>query len=126
MGLREQAKADIEQITSNADEWGIEIVLTAPDPGNETVTITGLHVKHYISIDTDGNFVNAKNAQITFSEKFLTDAAYPVRNANNEVVLKGHKADVKDSTGVLRHYVIREWFPDETIGLIRCILGDFE
>lgn len=122
--LTDQAKADIEQITSNLDEFGIAISLTSLT--NVTVDVKGLHTKHHISIDTDDNLVNTKNAHIAISEKFLTDAGYPVRNAAGEVSLFNHKVTVKDSTGLNKQYVIREFFPDETIGLIVCILGDFE
>jgi len=70
--------------------------------------------------------VNTKNAHISFSEQQLIDALYPYRNTGDEVALFNHKIDVKDSTGNIKNYVIREWFPDETIGVILCILGDFE
>lgn len=125
MGLIDKAKADIEQITSNLNEWGVSMVLTAV-PGLESVTIVGLHTKHRILIDTDGNFVNTKNAHISVSEKFLTEAGYPVRNGSGEVSLINHRVSVKDSTGLVKEYVITEAFPDETIGLICCILGDYE
>jgi hypothetical protein len=68
--------------------------------------------------------VNTKNAHIAISEKFLSDASYPYRNLSGEVSLKNHRIAVADSTGLVKNYVIREIFPDETIGLIVCILGD--
>ncbi len=126
-GLIEQAKADVLAITSNPDEFGISMTFTAPEPGNETATVVGLHTKHYIGINEEGIAVNTKNAHISVSESLLTDAGYPVRNiTSGEVVLKNHKVSVKDSTGVVKNYVIEEWFPDETIGLIVCILGELE
>lgn len=124
MGLTDTINEDIQQITSDLDGFGVSIKLTAP---NDTIIdIVGLTSKHHLGYDTDGNQVNTKNAHISFSEKFLIDASYPLRNASGEVDLKGHLADVKDSTGVVKKYIIREWFPDETIGLIVCILGDYE
>lgn len=126
MGLIAQAKADIEQITSNLDEFGIEMTLTAPPPGNETATITGLHTKIELGVDTEGNMVNSRKVHVSFSEKFLIDAAYPLRNSAGEVDLKGHKIVVKDSTGLEKNYEFKQWFPNETIGLITCILEDFE
>lgn len=127
MGLLDIAKRDIEQITS--DLTGFAAVITLTDPGtSEQATVNGLHTKHHLSIDTDGNQVNTKNAHISFSEAnlILANALYPIRNANAEVDLQNHRVDVKDSTGVSKQYVIRQWFPDETIGLIVCILGDHE
>ena len=121
MGLIEQAKKDIEQITSNSNDFGVTMLFEAP--GGEKATVNGLHSKHHMAYDTDGNMVNSQNAHVSVSEKFLTDAGYPGRNLNGEVTHKDHKVTVKDSTGVEKVYSIREWYPDETIGLITCILG---
>lgn len=121
MGLIEQAKSDIKDITSNLDEWAVSITFTAPT--GEIATVNGLHSKHHMSMDTDGNRINSKNAHISVSEELLTAKNYPVRNKKGEVKLNDHKVNVKDSTGISKNYVIREGFPDETIGLITCILG---
>jgi hypothetical protein len=127
MGLIETINKDILKITTNLNEFGVEMTLTTPDDV-VSADIDGLHSKHHLAIDTDGNQVNSKSAHISFSEQELIDKepTYPIRNANGEVDLKGHKVTVKDSTGIDKNYVVREWFPDETIGLIVCILGDFE
>jgi hypothetical protein len=124
VGLIEQIKKDVEQITSNSNDWAVSISFVAPK--GEMATINGLHTKHHLGVDTDGNMVNSKKAHVSFSEKFLTDAGYPVRNAKQEVDLKGHLVSVKDSTGIVKQYVMLSWFPDETIGLIACILEDYE
>lgn len=125
MGLIDQAKKDIEQITSNLDGFGVEMTLTAPT--SQSITIKGLHKKHHLGIDPEkGVAVNTKTASVSFSEKFLTDQGYPVRNSKGVVDLKKHLVDVKDSTGNSEKYIIEQWFPDETIGLIVCILGTYE
>lgn len=123
MGLMNQAKADIEQITGSLGEFGVELTFTAPDLS--VASVVGLHVKHHTGFDEQGFPVNSKIASAAVSEKFLTDVSYPVR-VNGEVNLKGHKVTAKDSTGTVVEYVIRNWFPDEAIGLIVCILGDYE
>ena len=120
MGLIDRAKSDIKAITSNPDEWAVSIAFTAPT--GEIATLNGLHSKHHMGMDTDGNRVNSKNAHISFSEELLTAQNYPVRK-DGKVKLNGHKINVKDSTGIIGNYVINEAFPDETIGLITCILG---
>ncbi|KKN54307.1 hypothetical protein LCGC14_0593620 [marine sediment metagenome] len=120
MGLIDRAKSDIKAITSNPDEFGVSMTFTAPS--GETATLNGLHSKHHMSMDTDGNMISSKNAHISVSEELLTAQNYPVRKAG-EVNLKNHRVSVKDSTGISKDYVIREWYPDETIGLITCILG---
>ena len=125
MGLIDIINRDIRKITTNLNGFGVAIKVTTPD-NVTSVDIVGLHTKHHLGIDTEGNQVNTKNAHIAISEQVLIDLAYPVRNLSNEVDLKGHKIIVKDSTGINRNYVIREWFPDETIGLIVCILGDYK
>lgn len=123
MGLIDRIKADAKRFSSDANGFGINISFTAPSA--ETATIVGLATKHHLSVGTDGLPVNSKNAHISFSEDLLTAASYPVRTSG-EVNLKGHKVSWIDSTGVAKNYVIEQWFPDETVGFIVCILGDFE
>jgi hypothetical protein len=124
MGLLAQAKKDIEQITSNLNGWAAVLRFTSPT--NEEVTINGLHTKHWTQNDPDtGRVINSKNAHISFSEQWMIDAGYQIRSASGEVYLSGHKVHVSDSTGFEKDYIIREWYPDETIGLIVCILGDY-
>lgn len=91
-----------------------------------TIETTGYHTKHWINFDTDGNSVNSKNAHICLDEEKLTLLGYPVRNSDKEVSLKNHRVSVKDSSDEVKEYVIKEWFPNETLGLIVCILGDYE
>ncbi len=124
MSLIEQAKADIERITGNTNEFARSMTFVAPT--SETAVVKGLHSKHHLTVNTEGIEVNARSAHVSVSEKALTDLSYPVRNSDGEVNLAKHTVKVKDSTGIEKTYEIREWFQDETIGLITCILGDFE
>lgn len=124
MGLIDQAKEDFQRFSSDLDLFGISIDFEAPT--SETATVGGIATKHNIGVDTEGNLVNTKNAHISVAEKLLTDAGYPVRDANGEVSLKGHRVDYVDSTGISKEYVIQQTFPDETVGMIVCILEDFE
>ncbi len=123
MSLLDQIQRDIKTITSNNSEFARSIVFTSPDL--VSVSINALHTKIRLAVDTDGNVVSSKKSHISFSEESLTELSYPVRNGNNEVDLYGHIVEVSDSTGQQKKYIIREWFPDETIGLIVCILDDF-
>jgi len=117
--IRQDAK---RYITSGGFEENINI--TTPDDA-QSFNITGWATKHHLNFDTDGTQINSKNAHICIDEQKLVDVGYPVRT-NEEVNLLGHKVIVKDSSGIDKKYVIRENFPDETFGLIVCILGDFE
>lgn len=124
MGNIDRAKALIERITSDLNGFGVAITLTAPD--GTVLDIVGLHTKHHLDVDMDtGKRINTKNAHVSFSEKFLIDAAYPVR-VNGEVFLRGHKVSVKDSTDLVCHYLVDNWFPNATTGLIVCTLKSFE
>ena len=119
MGLIDNINADIASITSNLNEFGVSIEIVSPN--GVPTTINGIHTKHHLGIDTDGNMVNSKKASIAFSEVF-----YPCRNSGGEVDLKNYKVNVKDSTGFTKNYIVQQWFPDETIGLIVCILEDYD
>ena len=123
MGLIDQIKIDTAQITGNLDEFGVAITFTAPD--TSTADITGFHVKHHTDFDGDGIAVNSTIASVAISEKFLTDLSYPVR-IDGEVNFDGHRVLVADSTLSVKEYTILQWFPDETIGIIVCILGKYE
>ena len=122
-GILQSAKADAKR---HITEGGFEsdITITTPD-GGVTLATTGWATKHHLNFDTDGTLINAKNAHICLDEQKLEDAGYPVR-IDEEVSLINHKVTVKDSTEVAKNYIIKETFPDETLGLIACILGDFE
>jgi len=125
MGVYEWAKEDWQQITTDTVS-GAGIPITLISPGADVANIVGIATKHHIGIDDEGNVVNTKNVHISFSEKQLTDASYPTRDSDGEVSLYGHKATWIDSTGSSITYAIREFFPDETMGVILCILGDLE
>jgi len=125
VSLINRAKNDWQRFTSNPDEFGVSISIETPTHTNQT-DVVGLATKHHIGIDTEGNLVNTKNAHCSISEQLLTDVAYPVRGGDGEVNLEGHIIKYADSTGNIKDYVIREFFQDETIGMIVCILGDYE
>ena len=125
MGLMNQAKEDMQTFTSDLDGWGTSILLENAD-GSESITLNGLAIKHHLGIDTEGNFANAKTAHISFSEQLVIDGGFVVRDANNEVNMAKYKATFEDNRGVSVKYIIREWFPDESLGHIMCILADFK
>lgn len=123
MGYVDQIKKDIEQLTGDLDGFGVQLNLTAPD--SKTASVVGLHAKHHTDFDDDGRAVNTTIASVAVSEQFLIDAGYPVRT-KGEVNLKNHRISAPDSTGATIDYTIRQWFPDETIGLIILILGTYD
>ena len=101
-----------------------DITLVTPD-GSTTLQTTGFASKHWINFDTDGNAINAKNAHICVDQDELEVANYPYLKGE-EVHLYKHRVTTKDSSGENKQYVVKEHYPDETLGLIVCILGDYE
>lgn len=117
-----QAKFDWQRFTNNGG-FGVDLTLTPP--GGEPFLIKGLATKHHNSIGTDGLPVNAKNVRISIIESDLVSLEYPVRNLKGEVSMLKHLVSYIDSTGSAKNFIIKETMPDETIGLITCILGDY-
>ena len=122
--ILQAAIADAKKII-NSGGFEEAITLTTPS-GDLTLEITGLASKHHLSFDTDGLPVNAKNAHCCIDEQVLLDAGYPVRNAKQEIALRNHRVSFKDSSGIVKNYVVKDNQPDETFGLITLILGDWQ
>src|SRR4051812_20905536 len=102
MGLLDQIRIDVAQITGNTAEWGIDITFTAPDAS--TCSVVGTATKHHLGFDRQsGAPMNTKTASVSVSELAFIAANYTVRNDNGEVNLKGHKVDCKDSTGEVKN-----------------------
>ena len=116
MSLIERFKQDIQTITSNSSEFGQLAVLVSPEA--DTISVYALATAHHTGFDTDGIRVNSKMASIAVSEQLLIDGLYPYKDGNDEYSFKNHKATFD---GI--EYVITEWFPDETAGLIILILA---
>jgi hypothetical protein len=121
MSLLERARIDSLKIITNSNEFASEVTFIAP---NEfTVTTNGIHAKHHTSFDEMQIRVNSKVASVSVAESNLV--GYPVRNSKGEVQMKNHKVLVKDSTDIVKEYVVKENYPDEALGLIVFILGDY-
>lgn len=125
MGLNDQARKDLQAFTSDSNGWGEPIRLTSPN-GASSIDLTGLTSKHHLGIDSEGNLKNVKKAHCSFSEQLCIDASFVIRDNGGNVDLAGYFATFKDSRGVDVIYKIREWFPDETLGFIACILGTYK
>lgn len=95
-------------------------------PETGSITIQGLATRHRQSYDPDtGLPIIGKNNHCTFSEQTLNDLGFATRNQSNEVIVKGWLVSWSDTTGIHK-YKIEEPSPDETLGLIKCILGEYE
>lgn len=128
MGLIERAKKDVQKITSSLDGWAT--LLTITNLENRSIIIPGLHTKHHITIDpSTGRQIGTKNAHCSFSEQLVMDGdllgPFVIRDARNNVAMRGFRVSAADSTGAVCEYVVNEYYPDETVGLIVCILGEY-
>lgn len=126
MGLVERAQQDMQRYTSDKNGFAVDITLITPD-GTTSVTIAGLSTKHHLAIDQmSGEVVSSRTASVSFSEVIATDAGYTVRDTDGEVGLKGHRVETADSNGIVKKFIIDKVIADEKLGLIVCILGDYE
>lgn len=125
MGIRDQAIIDARKITSN-NISGIAIPLTfvSRKAGNFTTIINGIHTRHHYTVTSEGIETNDLNAHISFSEGLLISSGYPYRNGSGKIDIKDDVIYAIDSGGINRKYKINQVHPDETIGIIRCILED--
>ncbi len=102
-----------------------EIILMTPTRDMQ-LSLTGFASKHWLSHDTDGLSVNAKNVHVTIDESVLVANGYQTRNSKGEISLTRHIVSFPDSTGISKDYVVREVYPNETLGLIVMILNDYK
>lgn len=121
MSLLDTARMDAKNIVQG--EFSSPCTITNPQR-SVSVSLSALATKHHIIINPDtGQPINAKNAHICLSETKLNELGYITR-VNGEVSLVGHFINVSDSTGIVKKYKISETWPNETLGLIVCILQD--
>lgn len=120
--ILQAARNDAKKILASGG-FEEDITLSTPD-GGLTISTKGLATKHHINFEMEGP-VNSKNAHICIDESDITDKNYIVRNSDGEVNLLSHKVQVSDNTGEIKKYLIKEHFPNETLGLIICVLEDF-
>jgi len=126
MSILDQARLDLEQISGNLNDFGVSITITPIDTEIDPVTVPGFNTKHYTGFNLDGVRVSTKTASVAISENQFVNIGFVIRNANNEVEMKNFLVSVFDSTGFTRNYIVRESYPDESLGLIVLILGDYE
>lgn len=117
-----RAIADMKRFSQG--EFAVNISFTNP-AGDLTVIVRGLVSKHNLAIDTEtGRPVNSRNIHLSVSESVLQDANYETR-VNGEISLKRHLVEWADASGIDYKYLVSETIPNETTGLIVCILSDY-
>lgn len=118
MTLSEIAIRDAQNIVKNAVDFALPIRLTSP---NATVlNINALQTKHHNGMDGDGFKVSARQHSIVVSEKDLEN--YPYLNPSGDISFKNHTVQTTDSAGKTELFLVQDWFPDRTVGIIVLIL----
>jgi Fe-S cluster assembly iron-binding protein IscA len=116
MSLIERAKIDVKTITANSNEFAVDLVLTSGL--NEVLAAKGLHTDHHLAINDMNERVNVQQASVVIHESILVDYTY--KNSDSEITFNNHRCEMN---GV--KFIVREWYPDKTVGLITLILGTF-
>lgn len=119
----DQIQADILAITTNGDDFGVALEFTSID-GETTVTVNGLASSHHLRIDFEGAPVAGRNVSISVAEAALVAEDFPTRNAGGDIKLRNCTVKWTDATGTEKTYAIKDAHPDDTLGLIVCILTD--
>lgn len=104
-------------------EWSVPITFT-PKIGSQVV-VSGFTTKHYDTYESDGVSVSGKFSHCSVLEQKLLDLGYTVRNESGKVDLDGHLVTWTDMLGTTKTYIISNTEPDSRIGLIMCMLGDY-
>jgi hypothetical protein len=95
-------------------------------PDLNQITIQGLATRHRQTYSPDtGLPMVGKNVHCSFYEQTLIDLGLATRNQAGNVIIKGWLVSWKDANGT-RKYKIETPEPDETLGLIKCTLGEYE
>lgn len=119
------AREDYKSIVG-AGEFSVLCTFTSLGATPLTAVVSGIYSEHHNSINTDGLPVNSKNVRLTVVESDLIAKGYPTRNTgSNQIKLFNHKVSFADIGGTTRNYVVKEIFPDFTVGGITLILGDY-
>lgn len=124
MSILSLARADWERFSQSAFDLDV-IFRVSYETGAETATIKALFAEISQPIETDGNWVIADIARLTFSENLLKteNPAYPIRNTGGLVAMNQQKITVTNSAGIILDLVIKNAYPDSTVGMITCDLA---
>lgn len=116
------AKRDVRRYVNN-EGFNQELVITPT--GLDPVTVQGLATRHTSNYDTEGKPINSENIHCSFSELDLNDLLVITRNAAGYLNIRGWIVEFTDSLGSAI-YKISESQPDNTLGIIRCTLTNYE
>lgn len=122
MEIADRAIRDMQRFSGDSEGFGVPITITSP--ALIVAAFFGFNTKHYLGLNEMQQAVSTKTASVFFSEGNLP-VGYSIRNSDQEIDLKGYLVDTADSTGIVKHYKVSSWFPEEKLGGIVIILEDY-
>jgi len=125
MGIQDIARDDFNEFLSDLDGFGQDITLITPAPTKNEYTVSVYHTIHRSGYSDQGVLVNTQQISIAIPEKTLIAASYPYLNSDLEVDLLNHTCKIKDVTGVEKHYMVAQQYPDRELGSIIVFLQDY-
>lgn len=120
MSLAERVILDTQRITSNSNEFATPATFISP--GGQTIEVLGIKKIHHTALDDMGSVINAKQAAISVAETQFTDQGHSIRNSKGVVSILDYKVYLTASNGDVQSYKVQSTYPDETFGVITCIL----
>lgn len=123
MSLTDLSRQDAENITSNLNDFGVNVDFVSP-LGDEC-SVACLVTTHHNGFNELGEPIDSRQSSVAVSENQLVDNYYSVRNSDGDVDLTGHLLSFYESTGEKNTYIAERWLPDEAIGLIVIFLGEW-
>lgn len=127
MSILENARLNMQKFMGDTNGFAVPITLKTPDEAT-VVLVNGVHTKTHMAFNPlTGEEMDSKMASVAIAEQQLIDQGFPViRNVVGDVNLNGTLVDVVDSSGVEKSYVVTRVYPDEMLGLLVFILGDYK
>lgn len=120
--ILDMAIADARRFTNSG---GFETELTITPTGGTAVVVNGIASRHSQGFDEQGLPIISNNVHCSFSEKDLNDLSVVTRNASGKLAIKGWLVSWTDAIGSA-NYKFAEPQPDNTLGLIKVTLSQYE
>jgi len=121
--LIQRARLDAQRYLEGS--FSVELTLD-PNNGDDAIIVQGLATRHSTTYNPDTGLEQVgENCHCSFSEQTLNDAGVTTRDARGKLILRNWLVSWDDITGIA-NYKIREVYPDESLGLIKCLLALYE
>ena len=126
MSLLTQARTDLATILSDIEQ-GFAWPVTVIDPRGERAELSGLFADIDQLIDPDtGAAVKGRQVSVSLGLSALTAAGFGVPIGISDASQWPWCVDITTPAGVLQHYKVDESRPDATLGIVVCMLGEYD